>query len=108
MSSGYIWVVIAGMAIANFAVRFPPVAVLSRYELPGWLRRWLAYIPVSAMATLVVGEVARPDDRWLAPGENPYLWAALAAGLAHWRFRSLLGSTVVGIASFLALRALLG
>src|SRR5699024_9980625 len=46
VSSGYIWAVIVGMAVVNYAVRYPPIAVLSRLELPEWLRRWLSYIPV--------------------------------------------------------------
>lgn len=108
MSEGYIWAVIIGMAIANLAVRYPPVAILSRLQLPEWLRRWLSYIPVSVMATLVVGEVARPDGTWLLPHTNPYLWASLATGIAYWRFRSFLGATVAGIVFFLALRLALG
>lgn len=108
MSAGYIWTVIAGMAIANFLVRFPPLAILSRARLPEWLRRWLSYIPVAVMATLVVGEVARPDGRWLVPYTNPYLLASLATGLVYWRFRSFLGATLAGVAFFLVFRAALG
>jgi branched-subunit amino acid transport protein len=108
MSEGQIWTVIAGMAIANFAVRFPPLAILSRVELPEVARRWLSFIPVSVMATLVVGAVVRPNGQWLPPGRNPYLWASIATGLVYWRTRSFLGATVAGIAFFLALRALVG
>jgi branched-subunit amino acid transport protein len=96
------------MAVANFTIRFPSLAVLSRTELPSWLRRWLSFIPVSAMATLVVGGVLRPDGRWLPPLANPYVWASLVTGLVYWRFRSFLGATVVGILAFLALRVALG
>ncbi|MRS12960.1 MAG: AzlD domain-containing protein [Actinobacteria bacterium] len=108
MSAGGIWLVIAGMALANFAIRFPSLAVLSRAELPGWLRRWLSYIPVSAMATLVVGGVLRPDGRWLPPLTSPYVWASLGTGLVYWRFRSFLGATLAGVILFLALSAALG
>ena len=108
MSAGYIWAVIVGMAVANYAVRFPPMAVLSRMELPGWLRRWLSYIPVAVMATLVVGEIARPDGRWTVSPSNPYFWASLATGAVYWRFRSFLGATVAGVIFFLAFRATLG
>jgi branched-subunit amino acid transport protein len=108
MSAGAIWAVIAGMAVANFAIRFPSLAILSRTELPEWLRRWLSYIPVSAMATLVVGGIARPEGDWLPPLENPYMWASLVTGVVYWRSRSFLGATAVGIVAFLALRAVLG
>jgi branched-subunit amino acid transport protein len=84
------------------------MAVLSRIELPAWLRRWLSFIPVSVMATLVVGAVARPDGVWLHPGENPYLWASVATGIVYWRFRSFLGATIAGVLFFLALRTVVG
>lgn len=108
MSRTYIWAVIVGMALANYAVRFPPMTLLSRMSLPGWLRTWLSYVPVAVMATLVVGEVARPEGKWMVSLDNPYAWAALATGLVYWRFRSFLGATVAGVAFFLALRATLG
>jgi branched-subunit amino acid transport protein len=108
VSAAYVWAVIIGMAGANFLVRFPPMAVLARIELPSWLKRWLSYIPVSVMATLVVGAVARPEGVWLAIHENPYLWASVGTGLVYWRFRSFLGATIAGVVFFLALRAALG
>lgn len=108
MSSTYIWAVIAGMALANYALRFVPIAVLSRIQLPEWLRRWLSYVPVSVMATLVVGEVVRPNGVWLPPLTNPYLWACVATGIVYWRFRSFLGASLAGIVFFLALRTVLG
>lgn len=108
MSSDYIWTVIVAMAVANYAVRYPPIAVLSRLRLPEWLRRWLSYIPVSVMATLVIGEVVRPDGTWLRPLTNPYLWASVATGIVYWKTRSFLGASLAGVAFFLALRAFLG
>lgn len=108
MSATTIWAVIIGMALVNFLIRFPSLAILSRAELPAWAKRWLSFIPVSAMATLVVGGVIRPDGRWLNPLANPYLWASVVTGVVYWRFRSFLGATLVGVASFLAFTALLG
>lgn len=108
MSATTIWAVIIGMALVNFLIRFPSLAILSRAQLPAWAKRWLSFIPVSAMATLVVGGVIRPDGRWLNPLANPYLWASVVTGVVYWRFRSFLGATLVGVASFLAFTALLG
>lgn len=108
MSAATIWAVIIGMALVNFLIRFPSLAILSRAELPAWAKRWLSSIPVSAMATLVVGGVIRPDGRWLSPFANPYLWASIVTGVVYWRFRSFLGATLVGVACFLAFTALLG
>lgn len=108
MSGAYIWGVIAAMGLVNLALRFPPLAVLSKLELPDWLRRWLSFVPVSVMATLVIGEVARPDGHWMNPILNPYVWAAVFTGVVYHRTRSFLGATLAGIVSFLVFRAALG
>lgn len=108
MSQQAIWGVIIGMAVTNFALRFAPIALLSRLKLPTWLHRWLAYVPVAIMATLVSGEVLRPGGTWMLTPDSPYLWASVITGGVFWRFRSFLGATLVGIAAFLALRMVLG
>lgn len=108
MSSTYAWTVIVGMAVANYSLRFIPIAWLSRLKLPPLVERWLSFIPVSVMAALVVGEVLRPDGRWLPPLENPYLLAAIPTALVYYKWRSFLGTTVVGILLFLVIKALLG
>lgn len=108
MSSATIWAVVIGMGLLNFALRFMPIAILSRIELPEWIRRWLSYVPVSVMATLVVGEVLRPDGVWVSSAADPYVLAALFTAAVYWRFRSFPGATVAGVLAFLALRAVLG
>ncbi|MHB1341739.1 MAG: AzlD domain-containing protein [Coriobacteriia bacterium] len=108
MSSGYIWAVIVGMAVSNFVLRFGPIAVVSRLRLPEPVMRWLSFIPVAVMAALVVGEVLRPSGQWLAPQYNPYLMATIPTALVYHRWRSFLGTTIVGIAFFLVFRALVG
>lgn len=108
MSSGYIWAVIVGMGVANYVVRFLPMALLSRLELPKPLLRFLSFIPVTVMSALTVGEVLRPDGRWLPPAANPYLLAALPTAFVYYKWRSFLGTTVAGILFFLVFRALVG
>lgn len=108
MSDGYIWAVIVGMGVANYAVRFLPMALLSRLELPKPLLRFLSFIPVTVMSALTVGEVLRPDGHWLAPTSNPYLFAAIPTAFVYYKWRSFLGTTVAGILFFLVFRALVG
>lgn len=108
MSAGYIWSVILGMAVLNFLVRFVPIAIVSRMELPRPVMRWLSYIPASVMGALVAGEVLRPGGEWQQPLSSPHVWAAALTALAYWRSRSFLGATLAGMVSFVALRAVLG
>jgi branched-subunit amino acid transport protein len=108
MTDTYIWTVVVGMGVLNYALRLVPFAVLSRMKLPDWATRFLSFVPVAVMSALVVGEVVRPGGAWLTPWHNPYLWAAVGTALVYWRWRSFLGATLAGIAMFIALRWLLG
>ena len=108
MSASAIWAVIVGMAIANFLVRFVPIAVVSRAALPSPVVRWLSYVPVSVMGALVAGTVLRPEGRSVVPWANPWLLASAVTVIAYLRTRSFLGATVIGMFSFVVLRSILG
>lgn len=96
------------MAVANFAIRFAPIAVLSRFNLPAPFLRWLSFIPVSVMGALVASEVMRPGGVWVPPLHNPGLFAAVLTALVYHRWRSFLGATVCGMIAFVILRGLMG
>jgi len=108
MTDGYIWGVIIGMGISNYALRLLPIALLSRLELPRPVLRWLSFIPVSVLAALVAVEVLRPNGTWLPLFDNPYLYAAIPTAYVFYKTRSFLGATLAGIVLFVAFRALLG
>lgn len=96
------------MAAANFLVRFVPISIVSRTELPEPVMRWLSFVPVSVMGALVAGEVLRPGGEHATPWQNPYLLAAVPTALVYYKTRSFLGATLAGMIVFVALRALVG
>lgn len=100
--------VIVGMALANFAIRFTPIALLSRFDLPRPVLRWLSFVPISVMGALVASEVLRPMGQWQPPLSNPGFYAAVITAAVFYRTRSFLGATVGGMVAYVALRALLG
>ena len=108
LTQATILAVIAGMALVNITLRFVPIAVISRMELPRAVTRWLSFVPTSVMGALVALEVLRPGGAWQAPLTNPGLYAGVLTALVFRRTRSFLGATVAGIVAFVALRALLG
>jgi branched-subunit amino acid transport protein len=99
-----IWGVIVGMAVLNFAVRFPPIALVSRMDLPKPVVRWLSFIPISVMGALVASEVLRPNGVWSNPLTGPSLYAAIVTALVFRFTRSFLGATVAGMAAFVVLQ----
>ena len=108
MSPATIWAVIIGMAALNFVIRFLPIAVVSRIDLPKPVMRWLSFIPISVMGALVAGTVVSPGGHFVAPWTNPWLLASGVTALAYLKTRSFLGATVIGMLAFVALRAVLG
>ena len=95
------------MAVLNFAVRFPPIAIVSRLNLPRPIMRWLSFVPVSVMGALVAGEVLRPGGAWSNPLTGASVYAAIITALTFHFSRSFLGATVAGMASFVALQHVL-
>lgn len=106
-SSTAIWLVVVGMAALNFAVRFIPLAVVSRVELPKPLARWLSFVPICVMGALVAREVLLPGEQWTNPFTGPHLYAAVLTGIVFYKTRSFLGATIAGMASFVALQQLI-
>jgi branched-subunit amino acid transport protein len=98
-----IWVVIAGMAVVNFAVRFIPIAVVSRVELPRPIARWLSYVPIAVMGALVASSVFTPDGRLANPLTSASLYAVAITALVYRLSRSFLGATIAGMGSFVLL-----
>jgi len=108
MSDSVVWGVIIGMAVLNFLIRFLPIAAVSRVELPTPVMRWLEFIPVSVMGALVANTVVRPGGEFIVPWSNPWVIACAVTALAYRVTRSFLGATVIGMVSFVIVRALLG
>jgi branched-subunit amino acid transport protein len=92
------------MAVLNFAVRFPPIAIFSRVEMPRPVLRWLSFVPISLMGALVASEVLRPGGAWVNPISSPSLYAAVVTGLVFRASRSFLGATIAGMASFVLIQ----
>lgn len=108
MNATTVWIAIAGMAVTNVVLRLVPLATVSRLKLPEPFERFLSFVPVTVMATLVAVSVLRPSGEWLPPAANPYLLAAVPTALVYHYSRSFLGTTVAGVLLFLAASALLG
>jgi len=56
-----IWVVIGGMAIGSFALRFVFLGLVGDRVMPAWLLRHLRYTAVAILPALVAPQVVWPD-----------------------------------------------
>lgn len=97
-----------GMALVTYLPRMVPLVVLSRFQLPPLLLRWLSFVPVSVLAALLAKELLVADGRVvLFSAEHPHVLAAVPAFVvAVWR-RSLMGTVVAGMVAMALLRLVL-
>lgn len=94
----HVLVIFLGMAVVTYLPRMLPLVVLSRFQLPPVLLRWLSYIPVAVLAALLAPDLLeRPD----------YLLASIPAFAIALLTSSLMGTVLTGIAAIVLLRLLL-
>ncbi len=91
-------VLIGGMALVTFAVRYPMLALLSRIPLPAPVLRALRFVlPAVLTAIIVPAVLLSPDKRLDIHYTNSYLMAALVSVLVAWRSKNLLLTIVLGM-----------
>lgn len=99
---------IGGMALVTFLIRYPALALVGKIDMPKRILNALRYVAPSVLTAIVIPVVLLPNDKPIqhAPDAIP-LVATLLAALVMWRSKNLLATIIVGIASFLILRAAL-
>ncbi|MCL2438599.1 MAG: AzlD domain-containing protein [Coriobacteriia bacterium] len=129
-----IWGLIAGMLVLNFALRFIPLAVLSRISIPEPLMRWLSYMPIAVMGALIATEVLLPaldtffNEVRIYQEALPYaecgsttpvpypiffmplpgILGVIAAMVTYRYTKSFIGGTLAGVVVFALLQLLVG
>jgi branched-subunit amino acid transport protein len=100
--------IIMGSALLTFIPRVLPLMLFSKIQIPLWLLRWLEYVPVAVMASLIGQELFMSDNQLVPITQNAALWASLPTiAVAIWT-RSLLGTVLVGIVAMMILRYWIG
>ena len=79
-----------------------------RMRLPRLLELILAYVPAAAFAAIVVPGVVSPGGHLRLAFSNLYFYAAVACAVSALITRSLLATIVVGVASAVVLKQLVG
>jgi branched-subunit amino acid transport protein len=96
-----------GMALVTYVPRMLPIVVLSRFQIPPLLLRWLEFVPAAVLSALLASGLLLDGSRLALPPVNLAPLAALPAfAVAIWT-RSLMGTVVVGIAAMALLRLVL-
>lgn len=99
-------IMILGMVAVTFGVRYAPLLVAGRVEMPRRVFKALRYVPVAVLTAISVPAALMPQGDLDLSLNNAYWIASLAAVWIAWRTQNLLYTIVGGMALFLAWRAL--
>jgi branched-subunit amino acid transport protein len=95
---------IAGMALVTFSMRYVMFAMAGRIRFPLWFKQALGYVPPVVLSAIIAPLILMPEGYLDISLANPYFWAALvASGVGFWR-QHLLTTIVVGLLSFVLIK----
>lgn len=102
------FLLIAGMALVTFGIRYPVLALLGRIEISASLMRALRFVPVAVLCALSAPMVFISEGDWFLSLQNPALTGSLVAGLIAWRTKHLLLTIAIGMLVFVVMRLFAG
>ena len=102
------FVLITGMALVTFIVRYPVLALVGRFDLPDGMVRALRFVPAAVLTAIILPEILLPEGNLDFSLGNAHLIGAFVAALIAWRTHSLLWTIILGMVAFVAWRALVG
>ncbi len=102
-----IWVIIFGMALGTFLIRFSFLGIVGDRPLPTWLLRLLRYTPVAVIPGLVAPLVIWPEATQGQPDPARLIAAVVTIALGL-TLRNTLLAILGGAATLFAMIALIG
>ena len=100
---------ILGMALVTFAVRYPVLALVGRLSLPASVLRALRYVPPAVLAAIILPALVFDAENQLAlSATNSALLAGIFTFVVAWRTKNVLVTIIAGMIAFWLLKALFG
>jgi branched-subunit amino acid transport protein len=89
-----------GMFLVTFGVRYPVLALVSRVQLPAIMEQSLKYVPPAVLMAIIAPAVLMPEGTRIHLNvNNAPLFASLVAILISWRTKNLLLTILTGMAA---------
>lgn len=99
---------IFGMMLVTFGVRYPVLAIVGRMELPQRVRDGLSFVPVAVLTAITVPAMVFRDKEMVLTPDNAYLYAGVIAAIIAWRTKNLLATIALGMVIFLGWQVAFG
>lgn len=94
------FILIAGMAIVTYAIRYPIIVLLGHVAIPKSFFQSLKFVPPAVLTAIIVPALLMSQGRLDVSLANTRLIAGLLAILVAWRTKHLLLTIVVGMIGF--------
>ncbi len=101
-----LWVIIIGLGVGSFIIRFAFLGVVGDRPLPPWLLRHLRYTAVSILPALVIPLVVWPTETNGEPDPARLIAAAVCFGVAY-KTKNVAFAVIAGAITLYGLLALL-
>jgi len=97
--------IIIGMAFVTYLTRIA-LALFRFTGVPTWLNRWLKYVPVAILTSLIVPSLLLPKGYLDISLNNHYLIAGIAAAFVAYKSRNIIATLGLGMSIMLVLKLL--
>lgn len=98
--------IIMGMALVTYFTRFGALALFRFTGVPTWLNRWLKYVPVAILTSLILPSLLLPKGYLDISLNNHYLIAGIAATFVAYKSRNIIATLGLGMSVMLLLKLL--
>lgn len=99
-------ILVLGMMVVTFSIRYILLAFSGRFVLPKTVENALNYVPPAVLTAIIVPAVLIQEDQWNLSIHNAYLAAAISAVIAGFLFpeKVLAASITTGLVVFAIFR----
>ena len=98
---------IAGMAIVTFAIRYSTVEILGRWDVPPVVRRGLRYVPIAALSAIIALGLLSENGFAVAGFDVARIIATISAIVVAVWSRQMLLTIAVGMGVMWIVQAML-
>ena len=91
-------IIIIGMFLVTFGVRYPVLAAVSKIKLPDIVERGLRYVPPTVLMAIIAPAVLFSEGNYIELGfSNASFYAGILAVVIAWRTKNLLLTIIFGM-----------
>jgi branched-subunit amino acid transport protein len=97
MDQELIFYTMLGMAAVTYIPRMLPIMFLASRSMPGFLIRWLSYVPISVLSAMLLPELLVKNNNIDFSLDNIFLLTAIPTMLVGWLTKSLYLTVFTGM-----------